>query len=1195
MLNQKYIFIFTFAMLFVSCFAFFTFAQTPPPSFEVCATEPNCVPIILSTNIVDHEDGIIPSGTPIAYRRGSRVRLHVEIEEPAGIKIAKAIIRKADITGEDLVKIPLYNDGKSIHAEDPAFPFGSSGAEDDNIYSNFWIIPYSLQTSVPYCLVLEATDNFGHIYNSTSCEVNFELIDTCLSTCPGVDDKRCNGKNIEICVFDNINMCNAWEIDNNCSGQGDCCGNPPQCCPVSGQVCSTVTDTCIFCDKSCNGICVNNDCTKDQDPDCNNPDGCCGDSCCDNGVADVGETCINNTVNSGENPGSCSQDCPDIIPPVITFKMGATDSNANGIDDVGEISGSFNFVVKIIDDWNEIQSDPYLEIKDPVTGATLAGPVYLINTSGDLYSVSIKPDDFGLGTGTYDVYVTAADTSVANNQITENIYTFEVLCEHECAIGFAYCEDDGADGDDANNVTLMGCVNNPTDGCNDTTTSTCGPFPPATLPWNVCRAGLSGIGACCSQDCDPLNYTPACSDPTHIAICDLNNTTGCYNESPNEDCTQSGLFPNRRCAVNSTGLANCCEDDIGCDFENKIQCNLTDNTLETCKTQANGCRQWVINNPSDNCQDNGEVCHDSSSTGSVTPNCCADSGCSSLGTKVDCGGVGSNWIMDCAENMGTGCFYLTNASPAVDCSDPLAGGLAGGECHYNTAIGASGCCVDDCQPADPNACVGEMLSGCKAAPEPDGCYDFSPGTNCAAVIDGHCRERTDVPGVYNCCVDSCPNNGDTQCNGNILETCEPQVDGCLGWSAPSSDPVDSTYPDNCQANGQLCKDFNSIGQINPNCCTQQCPVIGINTDCGGSGGTWIMDCSENMTTGCNNLIQTATDCSVTGQECHINTSTGISGCCADECAVGDSECNTATELKTCKATQEIDGCFDYDTPQDCVATTGDANGVCADPDNDPITKNSNCCVNKCDPATDTTIECGDGIISPITSLTSCQQQATGCYDWQEIATGADCTSTLGWICYDGPTLVDNAYCDILDNDPPVVILQNPIATFETWFQTTQTDFETAGYVNNNTSASNNPGFVELDYQWLTGNVFVVDNIWTTNATYNSTYVDALGTSVKIQPVVSVPGYYAFGEYTAYIDGGAGPYAWENFAWDGIFPEFLGTSMKILVKSSNTAVIPDFSTGVCDTGTVTLDGDIDLSACTNSAHRYLFYKVTLYSD
>ena len=129
-----------------------------------------------------------------------------------------------------------------------------------------------------------------------------------------------------------------------------------------------------------------------------------------------------------------------------------------------------------------------------------------------------------------------------------------------------------------------------------------------------------------------------------------------------------------------------------------------------------------------------------------------------------------------------------------------------------------------------------------------------------------------------------------------------------------------------------------------------------------------------------------------------------------------------------------------------------------------------------------------------------------------------------------------------------------------------------------------------------GAAFVLDNTWSLNTVLvDSSIIDVsanAGESVALKPVVIVPGYPPQGEYTAYIDGGVtGPYEWDTFAWQGTFPG--ATKFNIIVDSSAT----DSSafSSACIINDVTGAGSIDVTTCTDSSHRYLHYRITLFSD
>jgi hypothetical protein len=212
---------------------FFTYAQIPNvrPTIEVCGGA-DCNPDVAPTAGVDvvmvtKDNGIIPGD--LTYKRGSVIRIHAEIVDPGGINYANVIIK--DNSGKDIATIPLFNDGLASHADEAgltipyATPFITNGSQDD-IYSNYWSIPYKFPTGAtnPYYFHIEAADNFAqdqldflHVYKTINdnppYEVEFFLTDACLATCGTIGNYRCSNGVREICVYDAGNDCNAWEAD----------------------------------------------------------------------------------------------------------------------------------------------------------------------------------------------------------------------------------------------------------------------------------------------------------------------------------------------------------------------------------------------------------------------------------------------------------------------------------------------------------------------------------------------------------------------------------------------------------------------------------------------------------------------------------------------------------------------------------------------------------------------------------------------------------------------------------------------------------------------------------------------------------------------------------------------------------------------------------------------------------------------
>jgi len=125
-------------------------------------------------------------------------------------------------------------------------------------------------------------------------------------------------------------------------------------------------------------------------------------------------------------------------------------------------------------------------------------------------------------------------------------------------------------------------------------------------------------------------------------------------------------------------------------------------------------------------------------------------------------------------------------------------------CTAACTVDVSGC-NDNCGNATVDtgeACDGDNLDGETCA----SLANFHGGTlscsaNCAAL-------NTEL-----CCVDTCTTDGETECVGNTLRTCQTAGGGCLRW-----------FELNCLAGGQICDDSGATAQC-IGTCTSNCTTI----------------------------------------------------------------------------------------------------------------------------------------------------------------------------------------------------------------------------------------------------------------------------------------------------------------------------------------------------------------------------------
>ncbi len=213
---------------------------------------------------------------------------------------------------------------------------------------------------------------------------------------------------------------------------------------------------------------------------------------------------------------------------------------------------------------------------------------------------------------------------------------------------------------------------------------------------------------------------------------------------------------------------------------------------------GDGCVEW---SPPRAC-DAGATC----AAGACRPVACAVRGCTAPGARK-CEGTG---YVTCRADT-DGCLRWTAPVPCAPgqvCSDGL----------------CTGACADACSPAGATQCDGDGVATCEDT-NGDGCLEWSepnpcpPGQACAA---GACSAA---------CTDACSAAGDTQCQGDAVQTCgDLDGDGCLEWSEPSPCP-----PGQACAGGQC---------VLP--CADECAQVG-DTTCGDGG---VRTCDDWNADGC---------------------------------------------------------------------------------------------------------------------------------------------------------------------------------------------------------------------------------------------------------------------------------------------------------------------------------------------------------
>ena len=188
---------------------------------------------------------------------------------------------------------------------------------------------------------------------------------------------------------------------------------------------------------------------------------------------------------------------------------------------------------------------------------------------------------------------------------------------------------------------------------------------------------------------------------------------------------------------------------------------------------------------------------------------------------------------------------------------------------FTLGIGAVGCgdddggneCTDECTTENDTQCAGTVIQRCAVGA--DGCLEWVDTVDCGAN-QKICDDTVSPATCRLDCFDDCDAEGDTQCSGEVVQTCELGGDGCLDW-------VDGT---DCASINRVCDAGG--GTSDATCvrdCTDQCGAEG-DTQC---AGTVIQTCELNALD-CLDWVD-GTDCDDSGLIC--DDATGDASCMVD--------------------------------------------------------------------------------------------------------------------------------------------------------------------------------------------------------------------------------------------------------------------------------------------------------------------------
>ncbi len=365
------------------------------------------------------------------------------------------------------------------------------------------------------------------------------------------------------------------------------------------------------------------------------------------------------------------------------------------------------------------------------------------------------------------------------------------------------------------------------------------------------------------------------------------------------------------------------------------------------------------------------------------------------------------------------CWLWDTDNPQEDCSVAS----LGGQCYIDTNNEAQ-CCVNECDPNAYPQCVNNSATYCKRNPT-TGCYVLN-----AISCDSQLCVFDEGGEPFCCPADSCI-IGEKDCQGDELKTCQRQGSSCPVWQGndcmgsevcryQGGDPTkpyccinqcqdnqigiaslcssDNKQVLNCDSNNSDCNTTSlnqdcftpttthpfggrcyqvGTGDNSAQCCYNECNPATYIPQC---SGAQITECRLNDATGC--YIEVTTDCSDSDTTCvtvDIGGGQTKGSCCSiSSCVLGEKQCNGDT-LEECQ-TDIGTSCNEFKS----LSCPGGQ--VCRDPDDNPDTKNSNCCEENC--SHENSYYC-DGNI-----LKQCLKQDDGCL--RGIAR-QDCTS-LGQVC-----------------------------------------------------------------------------------------------------------------------------------------------------------------------------------------------------
>jgi hypothetical protein len=239
---------------------------------------------------------------------------------------------------------------------------------------------------------------------------------------------------------------------------------------------------------------------------------------------------------------------------------------------------------------------------------------------------------------------------------------------------------------------------------------------------------------------------------------------------------------------------------------------------------------------------NGETCSSLGYEGgtlSCTASCTFDaSACT--GGQDDCG----NGTIDDGEDCDSGDL------DGWTCEDE---GFDGGTLacdDENCEFDVSGCCYSTCAVEGETQCDENVVETCALGD--NGCLYWEDTTDCEN--DGLiCVEENDAASCEELCTDTCPGEGVEQCDGDVVQICTMNLNGCVEWA-------DAT---DCANTNQICEEDGDTASCVYDC-TDECQAVDV-MQCNGD----VLEICAMGGDGCLDWV-TEQDCTQSGLLCDPN-------------------------------------------------------------------------------------------------------------------------------------------------------------------------------------------------------------------------------------------------------------------------------------------------------------------------------------